>query len=74
MSLFDAAAYAIGEATAHLLGRVVGRQRHLEPKRAKRIGENIVMAIIIGAGIVVPIVVYQEGSHWTFFIHHLLQI
>lgn len=53
MSIIDAVTYAIGEASAFLVGRLVGRTFRLEPKKAQRIGENIVIAIVVGGLIVV---------------------
>lgn len=56
MSILDAAAYAIGETAAYLVGRVAGRTFHLEPKRAQRIGEYVVLGVILGAAVLVTVV------------------
>jgi hypothetical protein len=56
MSIFDATAYVIGEAAAHIVGRIIGHSFHIKPDRAKRIGENIVISLIIGSGIVVTFI------------------
>lgn len=53
MSWFDAMTYAVGEAVARVLGWIAGRQFGMERKRAQRIGENIVIALIVGAGLMV---------------------
>lgn len=53
MSLVDAVTYAIGEAAAFLVGRIVGRTFHLTPIKAQRIGENIVIATVVSALIVI---------------------
>jgi CDP-diglyceride synthetase len=55
MSLLDATASAIGETVAYLVGRIVGRTYHLEPKKAQRIGEFIVIGIIAGAAIYITV-------------------
>jgi branched-subunit amino acid ABC-type transport system permease component len=55
MSLLDATAYAIGETVAYLAGRVVGRTFHLEPKKAQRIGEYVVIGVIVGAAVFVTV-------------------
>ena len=46
MNIFEPVALLIGEAAAYVVGRLAGRTFHLDPKRAKRIGENIVLFII----------------------------
>ncbi|MDA8259804.1 MAG: hypothetical protein M0Z99_29885 [Betaproteobacteria bacterium] len=56
MSILDAAAYAIGETSAYLVGRVAGRTFHLEPKKAQRIGEYIVIGAIAGAAVLVTVI------------------
>lgn len=55
MSLLDATAYAIGETVAYLSGRVVGRTFHLDPKKAQRIGEYVVIGVIVGAAVFITI-------------------
>ncbi len=56
MSIFDATAYAIGEAAAYLTGRVAGCTFHLEPKAAQRIGEYVVIGAIFSAGLLVTVI------------------
>lgn len=53
MSILDAAASAIGETVACLAGRVAGHAFNLEPERAQRLGEYIVIGLIAGAGALV---------------------
>ena len=53
---FEALPAAIGEATAFLLGKVLGRVYKLEPKRAERLGEWIVLGIIIVAGLALTLI------------------
>ena len=53
MSVLDAS--AIGETVAYLAGRVVGRTFQLEPKKAQRIGEYIVISVIVGAAVFVTV-------------------
>ena len=52
----DAIPAAIAEIVAYVIGKVTGRAFKLELKRAQRIGEYIVMAVIIGAGVAVTLV------------------
>ncbi len=56
MSILDAPAYAIGETAAHVAGRIAGRTLNLEPKRAQRIGEYIVIGVIVGAAVLVTVI------------------
>ena len=56
MSIFDAVAYTIGETAAYVVGRIVGKTFHLEPKRAKNIGDNIVICTVLGAAVIVTVV------------------
>jgi hypothetical protein len=46
MAIFDALVYVVGETIAHIVGAVTGRAFHFEPKKAQRIGEYFVMAIV----------------------------
>lgn len=55
MSAFDAVAYVIGEATAHIAGRIVGRTLTLERKRAQRIGASIVIGLVFAFFLVLAI-------------------
>lgn len=45
----------LAEAAAFVLGKVIGRSFKLEPKRAERIGEWIILGVIAIAGITVTI-------------------
>jgi len=56
MSILDATAYAIGETAAYVVGRIAGRTFHLEPKRARRIGEYIVIGVIVGAAVLITVI------------------
>ena len=56
MTILDATAYAIGETAAYLVGRVAGRTFHLEPTKAQRVGEYIVIGAIIGAAVLVTVI------------------
>lgn len=49
---------AIGEAIAYLAGLVLGRTLRLEPRRAQRIGEAVVLAFLAG-GLIVLTVIYS---------------
>ena len=40
----------------YVVGKITGRAFKLGPKRAQRIGEYIVMAVIIGVGVAVTLV------------------
>ena len=56
MSILDAAAYAIGETVAYVVGRVVGRTFHLSPKKAKAIGDYFVIGVIVSAAILITVI------------------
>jgi membrane protein DedA with SNARE-associated domain len=56
MSVFEAAACAIGEVVAYVVGRVVGRTFLLDPKKAQVIGEYVVIGAIVGAAVFVTVV------------------
>lgn len=56
MSLFDAAASAIVEGTAHIIERIARRRFCIDKEKAKRIGEYTVLLVLMGAGLVVTIV------------------
>jgi hypothetical protein len=56
MSILDAAAYAIGETAAYLVGWVAGRTFHLEPKKAQRVGECIVIGTFVGTAVLVTVI------------------
>ena len=46
MAILDAIVYVVGEAIAYVVGAVTGRAFNIEPKKAQRIGEYFVMAIV----------------------------
>ena len=52
----DAIPAAIAEIVAYVVGKITRRAFKLDPKRAQRIGEYIVMAVIIGVGVAVTLV------------------
>jgi hypothetical protein len=54
--VIQAIASMIGEMAAYVLGLLAGRTFHLEPKKAQRIGENIIIAVFFGAMIVITLV------------------
>ena len=47
MSAIDAIAYAVGETTAYVAGRIVGRTFAVERKRAQRVGEYVMIGALI---------------------------
>jgi hypothetical protein len=53
MSIADATACAVGEIAAYVVGRIAGKTFRLEPKRAQRIGEYIVLGALFGAAVLV---------------------
>lgn len=44
MNIFEPVALLIDETTTYVFGQLAGRTIHLEQKRAKRIGENIILS------------------------------
>ena len=52
----DAIPAAVAEIVAYVVGKITGRAFKMDPKRAQRIGEYIVMAVIIGVGVAVTVV------------------
>ena len=55
MSLLEAAAYAIGEASVHLVGWIVGQTFDVDERKAQRICEYLVLALIAGAAVAVTL-------------------
>jgi len=47
MSAIDAITYVVGEATAYVTGRIVGRTFAVKRKQAQRIGEYVMLAALI---------------------------
>ena len=56
MALFDAISYAVAELVARVAGKVTGRVFKIQAKAARRIGEYIVMGLIVSAGLIVTLV------------------
>lgn len=56
MAVFDAISYAMGELVAYGVGKATGRALKLEPKRAQRIGESVVIGVVVAAGLIVTFV------------------
>ena len=52
----DAITWAIGEAAAYMAGLIVGRTFHIEPKRAQRIGEMVIVALLAGVLIAITVI------------------
>lgn len=52
----DAITYAIGEAASYLTGRLIGRTFRLEPKRAQRIGEMVLIVLLVGVLIALTVI------------------
>lgn len=55
----DAITYAIGEVTSYLAGLLIGRTFRLDPKRAQRIGELVLLVLLAGVLIALT-VTYSE--------------
>lgn len=56
MSAIDAITYVVGEATAYVTGRIVGRTFAIEPKRAQRIGELVMLGALIIVLIIITLI------------------
>ena len=56
MSLPDAITHAVGETAAWLVGRMLGRSLGLEPARAHRVGERVLLAVAVCAALIVTMV------------------
>jgi CDP-diglyceride synthetase len=56
MSILEAAATAIGETIAYVVGRIAGRTFRLAPKTAQSVGESVVFGVIVGAATVVTVI------------------
>jgi CDP-diglyceride synthetase len=46
---------SIGDLSAYLMGKILGRTLHLEREKAQEIGQIVVLSLVIGAGIVVTL-------------------
>jgi len=49
MNIVEAIIYAIGEAASYMVGALIGRTYRLEPKRAQRIGQTVIIVLFAGA-------------------------
>ena len=56
MNIFEAAALSIGEVAACVVGLCAGKTFHLDPKKAQKIGEYIVLGVIFGAAVLVTVI------------------
>ena len=56
MALLEAISGAVAELAAYAAGRATGRVFKLEPKRAERIGEYILILVVVLAGLIVTLV------------------
>lgn len=54
--VFDALPTLVAEIVAYVIGKVIGRPFRLDAKRAQRIGEYLVIAVVLGAGVIVTLV------------------
>jgi len=52
----DAITYAIGEAASYVAGLIIGHTFHIEPKRAQRIGEIVLIALLAGVLIALTVI------------------
>ena len=56
MSILEAAATAIGEMAAYVVGRIAGKTFRLAPKTAQSVGEYVVFGVIVGAATLVTVI------------------
>jgi hypothetical protein len=56
MGVFDTIVYVVGEATAYVMGRFIGHSLSIEHKRARRIGEFVVLGVFVMAVIIITFV------------------
>ena len=52
----EAITYAIGEAASYVAGLIIGRTFRLEPKRAQRIGEIVILTLLSGLLIALTVI------------------
>ncbi|MCB1928768.1 MAG: hypothetical protein KDH17_12135 [Rhodocyclaceae bacterium] len=55
MDLAEPILAAIGELVACVTGRIIGRTFDLDVERARRIGENVVIGVFLGAAVLVTL-------------------
>ena len=55
MDLFEPIAGAVGELSACVLGRVVGRTFNLDGRKAQRIGEHVILAVVLGTAVILTV-------------------
>ena len=56
MSLFEGVADAVAELIAYVAGKATGRIFKIESNRAQRIGEYLVIALVLSAVVIVTLV------------------
>lgn len=56
MTAPEAIPAAIAELVAYVAGKATGRAFKLEPKQAQRIGEYVVIALVVSAGLIVTLI------------------
>jgi len=56
MDLFEPIAGPVGEVSANVLGRILGKTLDLEQRKAQRIGELVIAFVILGAAAIVTMV------------------
>ena len=52
----DAITGTIAEVVAYVIGKITGRALKLDPKQAQRVGEYAVIAVVLGAGVLVTLI------------------
>ena len=52
----EAITYAIGEAASYVAGVLIGRTFRVEPKRAQRIGEIVIIVLLAGVLIALTVI------------------
>lgn len=45
--MFESIAYLIGEIVAYLAGLLIGRKFQVDPARAQKLGESLILAVLI---------------------------
>jgi hypothetical protein len=56
MSLFEGVANAVAELIAYVAGKATGRTLKIEPDRAQKIGEYMVIALVLSSVVIVTLV------------------
>lgn len=52
----DAITGTIAEVVAYVIGKITGRALKLDQKQAQRVGEYVVIAVVLGAGVLVTLI------------------